>query len=258
MNTGLALWGSIIPNDDLSLQINPFTGLPQKSSKPVVSFGKTDMMGVGHRGQGIFYGWYHQHGNPAIPGLSAANNDAYIGLYVNGHIPNLSTFWWPMNSYAIIPIHPNNTPTGTPSIAFSGNNDPVVDALYMAFSQIDTAWVPGGYNIAYKSIPWTALSYGPMGEEESQTAVVLSAYPNPFSSSITIKPAESMQSDEVYQLYVSDITGRKIYEQKGTINELNQHLQTAPTHWQTGQYILQLRDIQSGKAYSVPLIGTKE
>jgi hypothetical protein len=84
----------------------------------------------------------------------------------------------------------------------------------------------------------------------------LQVYPNPFNGKLTIALATDKSS--TYNLSITDITGRKIYEQKGTINELNQHLQTAPAHWQTGQYILQLRDIQSGKAYSVPLIGTKE
>jgi PKD repeat protein len=84
----------------------------------------------------------------------------------------------------------------------------------------------------------------------------IEVYPNPFDGKLTIALATDHGS--TYNLSITDITGRKIYEQKGTINELNQHLQTAPAHWQIGQYILQLRDIQSGKAYSVPLIGTKE
>ncbi len=70
-------------------------------------------------------------------------------------------------------------------------------------------------------------------------------YPNPFDKGFTIKIAQD--KGEIYNLKITDILGRVILENKGTIQQLNTQLSTEPTNWQNGQYILQLRNESTGE-----------
>ncbi len=70
-------------------------------------------------------------------------------------------------------------------------------------------------------------------------------YPNPFDKGFIIKAAQD--KGEMYNLKVTDILGRIILENNGTIQQLNTQLSTEPTNWQAGQYILQLKNEETGE-----------
>ncbi len=76
-------------------------------------------------------------------------------------------------------------------------------------------------------------------------------YPNPFDKGFTIKIAQD--KGETYNLKITDILGRVILEQKGTIQQLNTQLSTEPTNWQNGQYILQLKNEATGEVFTTKL-----
>ncbi len=70
-------------------------------------------------------------------------------------------------------------------------------------------------------------------------------YPNPFDKGFTIKIAQD--KGEVYNLKITDILGRELFNNNGTIQHLNTQLSTEPSNWQNGQYILQLKNEETGE-----------
>ncbi len=70
-------------------------------------------------------------------------------------------------------------------------------------------------------------------------------YPNPFDKGFSIKVAQD--KGEICNLKITDILGRELFNNNGTIQQLNTQLSTEPANWQNGQYILQLKNEETGE-----------
>ncbi len=233
--------GNVVTGD-ISFINHPITTDPQINSKPVVALEEMAVRTTGETVIGIYYGWYHQHGD-AVTGLSA-NDDAYLGL-------KLTSYAFPLwgNNYYVIPDDPDNI-SPFPSLAFSGNNDPALDGLYMAFTQENATSFD--INIGCKTVPWGNGSFRPAPVKElEQSAIPLNIYPNPFTHSFTIRVIEG--KDEIYNLNITDLIGRNVLQLNGTISELNNELRYKSTNWQNGQYILQLKNESTGELFTSKL-----
>src|SRR5690606_12238470 len=83
----------------------------------------------------------------------------------------------------------------------------------------------------------------------------ISIFPNPFDQGFAIKAAQDNGAQ--YTLRVTDIMGRTVWNTKGTLLDINTQLSTLPTHWHSGQYLLQLANVATGELQTMRLTKVK-
>jgi hypothetical protein len=68
---------------------------------------------------------------------------------------------------------------------------------------------------------------------------VFNAYPNPTSNLLNV--VFSAEEGQAYQLVITDIAGKVVFEQNGTTVQTETKLEIMPGEWSTGMYFLNLR-----------------
>lgn len=72
-------------------------------------------------------------------------------------------------------------------------------------------------------------------------AIGIVAAPNPFKEYIHLVPQPGFQPSTILALQLSDLTGRQLYQQTGSLAQLNQELYTSLRSLPAGTYFLQLQ-----------------
>ncbi len=237
-------------NAGISPMVNITTGSLQENIRPVVAFDNfwRTTGGGSILGNNIYYGWFHKNGETNT-NLHTDDSSSYIGvaLKTNGD------FHWTGDDYFVIPEDPSVLCRRS-AIAFSGNNDASNDGLYMSFTQIDG----GAMQVAFKDVPWTNTSFRPTPNPKDEVAQIgLAVYPNPFGKG-GFKIEINNNPNDQYTLTITDILGREMLHITGAVNELNDNLSTTTANWQTGQYILQLKNIDTGYIKTVKIVSAKD
>lgn len=148
--------------------------------------------------------------------------------------------------------------TANRAIAFSGNTISPTNNLYTVFAgSINN---PGRQEMYQKHPKWTdiaAAGYKPTNIETiGQNKLALKALPNPFEQSFSLSIGAAYQND-ILEMNITDILGRKIFSTKGNIECINQSLHqflTGNRGLNDGLYFLQLQSSKDGNATTLKII----
>jgi len=181
--------------------------------------GQTPTIAYGADAQSIHYGWYTNFTATPQPGYVA------VERRING------SYITPPNAYKVVANTTNYS--GTPALCFSKQND-MNNNLFAVYPMFAS---PSGYEMRFKLVPWLATTFRhevPVtGEPVIET---VSASPNPFTSTLQLKG----NLNHTYTLYVTDISGRVLYNRSGSLNELNAGLQEIAGPLKPGIYFLDI------------------
>lgn len=182
---------------------------------------------------------YHPSGNTYFVGFVGGPNG-----YVAEQIDDLGAL---VSSTDYLNV-PNNTYAvrDNPRIAVSKNS--TGDYLYNVFLQEDDL---GGYSLVHKAHPWASSSSWRKSENNTLSTEYnhkTNIYPIPFDNEIKfVVPQE--QTNELWTVIISEISGKQIFNIKDTYEGVNQFLSTNAPKLSSGTYIFQTISAKGDKKH---------
>lgn len=187
----------------------------------------------------VYYGWCFGNPDWMINNAFPIADATYLSVKVDLDF-NLLNF--NPNQYFAIPS--NNNTLISPSMAFSTQNDGS-PYLFTTFFQWPNPFINYDFFIGLKTVDWSMN----LNFKSEPTNIIntskdnynLQIFPNPFIESFSIE-LNRIDKNTAYELNIYDILGRLLYNDNGTIQDINKHLVTFGKNVSLGSYYLNLKN----------------
>ncbi len=212
-----------------------------------VAYDYNCIMGIGS----MYVGWYSTDIDPMT-----GNANGYTALQMD----ESGSFLLTPNDYLTVANNPTFA-SPTPYLSFSKQNDQT-NYLYTVFPESQF----GNYSMQNKYHPWSTAAFKGHHEkytcndeanlaafaQKQQSAIQLTAYPNPFTDKLILKIPAELQS-KTADITITDITGKSYGTYSGPLQNANERISNMSSTLAAGSYFMNV-SVQGEQKQTIRLV----